>query len=233
MTDEQRCKGKIRNGERAGERCRKSAMKGRDFCRSHGGKTKIGPEHPRFKHGRWSKLMPMGMMAVLGEAATDPDYISLIDEIMVNDALLGDAIRRLETGESESIWLQLQRLEAELRRARGDSDRMLSLLTEMGRVIRLGASWVESNREIANRIELRRKLVESERKRAVELQTNITLQQWSTFIATLSDVLGKRVGDARIISGIFTDIERAFGGRSSGSADVGRTLGDGSTGDTH
>jgi glucans biosynthesis protein len=43
---------------RAGAPCRKLPAPGRTRCRLHGGASPLGPVHPRFKHGRYSRLLP-------------------------------------------------------------------------------------------------------------------------------------------------------------------------------
>lgn len=48
---------------RARTRCRRRPCKGRRRCHLHGGKSLRGVDHPRFKHGRYSKDDPLGERA--------------------------------------------------------------------------------------------------------------------------------------------------------------------------
>lgn len=44
---------------RAGGNCRRRPAPDRRRCNLHGGKSPRGAEHPRFKHGRYSKYRPL------------------------------------------------------------------------------------------------------------------------------------------------------------------------------
>lgn len=41
--------------KRSGVRCKNYAVRGRETCRMHGGKSKRGMEHPAYTHGAYSK----------------------------------------------------------------------------------------------------------------------------------------------------------------------------------
>lgn len=60
-------------------------------------------------------------------------------------------------------------------------------------------------------IEQRRKLVESERKRLVEMRQMITAEQALALIAAISDVVRRHVDDPHILGAISRDIARIIG----------------------
>ena len=232
MTEERRCKGIVRNGERTGEQCRNAALIGRDYCRYHGGRIPMGRGNGAFKNGRWSKQLPTRLAAQAEDYANDDVLFSLRSEVVLNDALLGDAIRRLDTGETEGLWSRLGKIEADLRRYRDDPE-FTERLTELGRLIRTGASWTEANAEVGRLIDRRVRLVESERKRAMELQTHITLSQFSVFLAALSEVLESNVGNVGVIANIYRDLNRLTRSAAVGDVPMGAEKGSDGSGKAH
>jgi hypothetical protein len=74
---------------RSGGTCRQPAMpNGR--CRLHGGKTPGGVASPHFRHGRYSKYLPKHLQADDRRVRSDPELVSVRDEL----ALI--ALRKLE-----------------------------------------------------------------------------------------------------------------------------------------
>lgn len=197
---------------RDGHLCKKAPMKGRTRCRNHGGKALRGEEHPNFKTGKFMQIVPLHMKAKYEMAARDGELLSLDRDIRYATAMLLDAIERSGTGEAEGLWMTLRKVEAAMRGARDDPEQMISLLTQLGTIIRQGASWVESNRDIRQMMEQRRKLVESERKRAVELNMNVTLQQFSAVMMKLYEVMSEHVENKRVVATVFNEVERHFEG---------------------
>lgn len=71
-------------------------------------------------------------------------------------------------------------------------------------------------------MEQRRKLVESERKRLVDMQQMITTEQAMLLIAAISDAVRRHVDDRTILAAISADVARIIG-RSSGDDARGRS----------
>jgi hypothetical protein len=97
------CGGKTR----AGTPCKRPAGWGTDHpgsgrCKLHGGATKRGAEHPRFKHGRYSKYV----QAALSEKAAQfkyGDVLNLADELALTRALLADWLERFDSMDVQAI----------------------------------------------------------------------------------------------------------------------------------
>jgi len=152
-------------------------------------------------------------------AASDPDLLSLNEDIRYATAMWLDAIERSGKGEAESLWTELRKTETAMRRNRDDTEQMAVLLTRLTAIIRQGASWVEANRDIRQAMETRRRLVESERKRAVELNLNVTLQQFSAVMAKMYEVMSNYVPDKRVVATVFNEVERHFERVEAGGGD--------------
>ncbi len=82
--------------KRSGERCRKHAMRGRNVCLAHGGKTPRGAASPHFKTGRYSRSLPGRLVAAYEEALSDPRLLSLRDELALTDAMLMETLSQFD-----------------------------------------------------------------------------------------------------------------------------------------
>ena len=84
-----RCKAKAKQ---TGKRCKRSPTPGREVCRLHGGATPRGIDSPHFKHGRYSKAVPDRLIEQYEASRTDPDLITMRDDISLTDARIMDQI---------------------------------------------------------------------------------------------------------------------------------------------
>lgn len=142
-------------------------MDGKKVCRLHGGLTPIGPAHGAFKHGRYSKFLPVRFLARYEEALADDRLVELRDEIAILDLRLTVLVRKVGTAKSGEVW-----------------------------------------KELVDLFEQRRKLAESERKRMVEMQQMMTLQQGQAFLAAVVDSIRRNVSDRKALGAISADIAR-------------------------
>jgi hypothetical protein len=91
-----------------GERCRRPAVPGRNVCRYHGGATPRGIASPNFKHGKYSKDLPKGLIARYEQAAQDPELLALRDEIALLDARMVELMHKLGGGEADQeVWKEI------------------------------------------------------------------------------------------------------------------------------
>ena len=74
---------------RSGSACQNRPMpNGR--CRMHGGKSLGGIASPNFKHGGYSKFLPVRLGDNYQEAMADPELLALRDDIALLDARVHD-----------------------------------------------------------------------------------------------------------------------------------------------
>ncbi len=82
-----RCGAKTRRGGR----CQNMPMQLGGRCRMHGGTSRRGPEHPRYKDGKYSKYKPVDMEALIAQYAGQvADFSWLQDEPFSFDDLTVD-----------------------------------------------------------------------------------------------------------------------------------------------
>lgn len=179
-------------------------------CYLHGGKSPAGLASGTFRTGRYSKALPARLLARYEQAQTDPDLLALREEVVLLDARLADVLSRVDTGESGALWKQArQAMHAFLRaRVAGKKKEMHEALTALEDVITRGAADYAAWDEIASVIEQRRKLVESERKRLIEMQQTITAEKAMTLVQALLESVRQNVTDRQQLAAIQSDFVR-------------------------
>lgn len=160
-------------------------MVGSNVCYHHGGKSPKGLAHPSTKSGRYSKYLPARLAERYEAALTDPDLLALRDEIALTDADVGRILEHLDTDEPTD-----------------PEDRKLWLAVN------------EANRDrLQQLIEQRRRLVETERKRLVDLQQMMTAEQAMLFLSAVVDIVRRHVSDRNVLAAITADVDRLIAQR--------------------
>ena len=200
---------------RAGKPCRLPPVEGRTRCRMHGGASPRGIAHPRTKHGRFSRDMPTRMLATYEAALADEDLISLLEEIALVTAREGDLLSRVDSGESGEIWTALRKAWAEYESAVAASNApaMAYALTDIGRLLHRGHEDHLAWRELLATIEQRRRLVETERRRLVDLNQMISHERAMLFATALLDAVRRNVDDRDALARVSADFQRLFRNR--------------------
>ena len=136
--------------------CINPVMKGRDKCRMHGGKSKKGAAHGKFKHGYRTADAPLYLLQHYEESLNDPEMQTLDHEVALARGLVKDGMARLARGESGEIWKQLQTSFGQLTGAikANDAAKINQALTNLHLVIRQGVSDETARREIRNSLKL-------------------------------------------------------------------------------
>lgn len=204
----------------SGKLCRRAKLTGREVCHMHGGKTPRGFASPHTKTGRWSKDMPTRLAARAEEARRDPELLVLRDDIALLDARLADVLERVDSGESGEKWRQLKQA---WRAYEGASAvHRAEALEWVGACITVGCSDYAAWADVRTLLQERCRLVESERKRLVEMQQVITAEQAMMLLAVVTNTIRKHVLDRKTLAAIGEDLGRLVAARSS--AEPGRLL---------
>lgn len=176
-------------------------------CRIHGGKSPVGPAAGNFRTGRYSKVLPARLLERYQTALDDPDLLAMHHEIGVVDARLHELIGRIDSGESGARWKGVQKAFGAYLESRDTLDER-SALRDLGQAIQAGLGDEAAWREISGLIGQRQSLVESERRRMVDLQQVITAGEAVALAAQLIDVVRRNVTDRSTLAAI----GREFGG---------------------
>jgi hypothetical protein len=177
-------------------------------CRMHGGATPTGIASANYKHGRYSKVMPTRLQERYAEATSDPALLELREDVALIDARLSDLLGRVDSGESGALWRELQanRLAYYAARRAENNQEMISTITTILDLIGRGHSDYAAWREIGGYLEQRRRLVESERKRQIEMQQTITAEKAMLLIGAIGQIIKTHVADRATLTKISADI---------------------------
>ena len=190
-----RCAGK---SKQTGKRCGKWAIKGRAWCHRHGGRAAAGMASPNSKTGRYSTYLPKGLADEYYKATKDPRLLELADEIALLDTRTGELLKKLESGESRPGWVAVKQAFEYWEQAmnRQDFEAAQRHMQTMKKAIYRRndtAVWAE----LQTVLEQRRKLVESERKRQLELENMLTLQDFMFLVQRVVFIIREEVTDDR------------------------------------
>lgn len=179
-------------------------MRGKDVCYHHGAKSLSGEESPSFKHGRYQNALPARMVERYQEHLKDPAATVLKDEVALTRAMQEDLLGRLDSGESGAAWLELKNAWRQFQEAQPMKDATAAgrALRRMGELIAGGADEAEARKEIRATTTQIRQLAESERRRAVENQEVLYLEQALAYRAAMTaavkDVAKEVLKDAKL-----------------------------------
>ncbi len=189
--------------------CRQHAMRGKDVCRMHGGKSRIGPGSATFRHGRRSKFLPSRLAAAYQDAMSDPKLMELRRDIAMVDARIIDLLQRVDTGEANEVWHKAQAAMARFEReqAKGHVDGMQLALNRVWTLIRHGAEDYAAWREIGALIEQRRKLCDSEQRRLTLAHEMISADRAMVLVAVVVETVRRHVQDRTILGAIAADLQ--------------------------
>jgi hypothetical protein len=179
----------------------------------HGGKTPLGPASPNWVDGRFSRILPKRLLDDYQASLRDPEKLALEAELAVIDARINDVLSRVDSGESGRLWAELRAAWAAFERARhgGDAATILEATRRVGELITGGhadwAAWAD----VLGLIERRRKLVESERKRLVEAQQMIHIEQAMAAMSLLVDAVKLHIRDDQVLRAVTEEFSRLTG----------------------
>lgn len=180
-----------------GERCQNPAVTGSTKCRLHGGKTPKGADLPQFKHGRYSKHMPEGLLQAYEDAKADPELLSVRQDIALVDTLIAGLLPNLDTGESGKAWSEMRKLVQNAQKAYHNEDmgNMFVAFEDMNGIIDRRLLHYETEKEIRGQLDQRRKLVETEQKISLQGERAISAEQLMTLMTAILQVITSVVTD--------------------------------------
>lgn len=201
---------------RGGTPCKRSALQnGR--CKLHGGMTPRGTALPQTKHGRYSKDLPTRLGERFEAALADGELVQLGRDIALVDSRLGDILSEITQDSAGAIFGALGKAWKTYTTASNPVDKEAAF-TQIGLLIGQGADdWLKWQ-EVYSVLEQRRKLVESEAKRQVQLQQTLTASQAMVLLAAVTDTVKKHVRDTDALRAISADIAGLVAGGAVGRA---------------
>ena len=187
---------RICNGhKRDGSPCGQPAIRDKTKCRLHGGRTPSGMAHGAYKHGRYSKVLPVRLAQRYNEARTHPTLLSLRDDIAVSESRLADLFSRVDTGESGARWQALREsLDAfSTAMAVGDVATMHRHFATMRQLVTQGSDDAAAWADIQRLWETRCRLTMTEQKTLIATQQMVTVEQLMTYFGVITDAINRIV----------------------------------------
>jgi hypothetical protein len=120
---------------------------------------------------------------------------------------------RVDSGESGHLWRELKATYKALQDANRRKEPALiqELMTDLGALITRGHSDYAAWSEIGRIVEARRKLVESERKRLVDMQQMMSAEQGMMLVAQIYEQVKLHVSDRATLNAIGMGLARLYG----------------------
>lgn len=193
---------------RSGRPCFAIPISTANRCRMHNGGARFGPMAPTAKNMRWSKYLPPRMLEKYEEALRDDELLNLRDEIAVIDARIEDLMKRVDTGIA-GAWLGVLKSNYEaldIAISTGDAASTIEALEVLGRSINKRLSDFQTWEEVMRLMEQRRRFVESERKRLVEMQQMISSERAYGMVMYLLAIIKEHVTDGKVLAAIGRDV---------------------------
>lgn len=204
---------------RSGGRCQQPAMPN-GKCRMHGGLSLVGAAVPAFKHGRYSKYLPLKLMDRYQEALGNLDLLSLQDDLALLDTRLSELLERTQTPDSDSFWLDIQTLSLQvfdaLNASPMDTDQAKKSAVKLVELANGALRNEDAWSDIKELLEQRRKTAETEHNRLVKAKQVMTLDEVMTVFAVITDSIKRNVSNIKEQSAISQDIARVLTAKSVG-----------------
>lgn len=207
------CGAKLRGKDQT---CRRLPMKGRKKCKLHGGASLTGSASATWKHGRFSKYLPTGLRQRYVEYCRDPQSNDLRDDIALLDVNISELLVQAQERKAIDVLPRLKKLIPELSKAvdEGDKARGHEVVALMERALKEQAQIAGVWDKIVERIEVRRKLVETQMKRALMLGSSISVGEAQEFMASMcliiKTVCEQNINDRTLAQAILRQINAQF-----------------------
>jgi len=185
-----RCQGWNRQ---EGAQCRNSPMKGRSYCRKHGGKVPSGPASPQYKHGKYASSLPLRLAANYEASRNNAELVSLKEEIALVDAHAIELIEQMkDDGQSLETWKLLKETLSRFNNTKKE-DARAEYLSQMLTLIDKGSQQAAVWTDIYNAISMRRRLVDTEYRRQVQYGHMLNIEQLMAIVGRLLAIIKQYV----------------------------------------
>lgn len=176
----------------------------------HNGNAARGIANGSFSTGRYSKYLPPALLDAYQRSQTDNELLAVREDIALLDTLLIGNLSKLDSGESGQAWTLMRKGVDGLELAidKQDYAGCLKAIRDMRDVIDARVAHYATEEEIRSKLEQRRKLVETERKRLVDMQQMVTAEQAMLLVSGLLDAVRTNVTDRDTLTRIQAEFIR-------------------------
>lgn len=197
--------------KRTGKPCEAFAVKGREVCYHHGGRTPRGIDHPSTKTGKYSKSLPARLFGLFSTAVEDPDLVTVYNEIALLDTRIHELAGVLSGRGLLDLWSLLEQslktLTESLEEGKENLTAARDAASEIGSVVNDALIDTDTWLSIERVVESRRKLVETESKRLTNASQSMTMAELALIMKSIVQIITSRVHDPSIRREISRDLE--------------------------
>jgi ribosomal protein S15P/S13E len=199
--------------------CRQTELWPNGRCKYHKGGAQIGPLNPQWKHGRSSKFfkgMPEHLREAYTASVSDPDIVSVRDEMGLFDARAMELLERLTTGESAVMLAVMARtvteMADELAHDEVDVDYLDTRVAALRQLLKERARDQATWGELRETVEGRRRLADTERKLLEHKQAVVDVAELRAitafFLTSIKTHVAELQGGRKAINLVAADIQR-------------------------
>lgn len=202
--------GRCKMIKRDGERCKNPVRPGWTVCRSHGAGYPSRPgglNDGQIADARHVKHLPNRLLDKFEEFLTDPEYVSMREEVALVDTRIAERLEMLSSSDTEAAWVKVRQVAIILDGDNISAEDIVKCRASLARAFEAVADnevWTE----VLELIERRRRLADTERRRIVDAQQMLTIQEANVLVATLMNIVMKHVKDPEIRRAIADEMKR-------------------------
>lgn len=199
--------------------CRKPPLTNSNRCKLHGGSSLMGSDHPQFKHGRYSKALPVRLNRLYESGLDDRDLLNLSDTIILIEAMILDELEGMDSASNSDLWrdlnkqyerfseaMKLSRRTSDTNTGRRAAEDMQKALIKIEGIIERGNKNAVTKSTLLTLIEQRRKLTSSEVVRREKAGNTLSKQEVANLLGAISGLITTHVSDESerraIVSGL-------------------------------
>lgn len=190
----------------------------------HGGKTPTGLALPQTSHYRYGKAIAPRLFGQYITALKDPTLLEQAAEIALLQTRIEEQLAGMDWAESGAAWQELGEAWKEVLKWKNDDDLFRVAVADLGQIIVRGNLEHMAWQEIADLIERKRRVVESERKRNIELEQSVTQADAMRLITALLQSVKNHV-EPKAFALVQADFIRHIGATGDGWPEAGEDRG--------
>jgi hypothetical protein len=193
--------------------CNAMALKGRDYCGYHGGRSLIGPAHPNFITGLESKNykrfsnVGKDLLKKIETLREDPDLFSLKDDAAFITAIMDSRAEAAAEGVGLDQYKKVQAAYSLAHSKLGSPD-FIDSFEQIGDVLTETLDQYAASRDVIELIEKRVGIVEAEHKMMHQKAYTLEVDQAFSLAMQMLDIVRENVHNAEELIAIRAGVQR-------------------------
>ena len=212
--------------ETQGQFCKKFPVPHRNRCYLHNGNAATGAAVASYRHGRFSKYLPQGLLKKYIDNQNDPEFLTHKSELGLVDAHIKDHYETMKNGTGPDTFQKVRQAWKDLTRAKEnhDEEAVDKAFKAMEDALTGEEEHSTNLSELLDLLELRRKTLEAETRRLTNSESTLNLEQNLTLIGFLQNAVKEPIyahTPPDVAKRILKEISASFG-RMVGVSNDGR-----------